>query len=299
MKKDYKYDPEDLESLLMHKTFDELYPEEKSFVLKHLDGSEEYAEMRKTLLLVQREMQDGEGIEARPEIKEKLMARFQSERKGGFLIWLNQLFSSLERNRYRWAIPLSAAGVALLAWFFILDEAPPMGQMADKVEKKELQTKKEGMKRVSISDELEEEKIESEIVEPPAEDTKLDESQVEILAETTSAKEAQEELIAEEESVEFESESLADLSIDDQPELETFEEELKNDPINNADTEPVSNQGITNNQGVTNNSAIRKVVSRSAEAFTATNTDLFEPSNLARPNAEAYTGIMDSFFTAY
>ena len=31
------YDPEDIESLLIHKEFEELYPAEKEFVLKHIE----------------------------------------------------------------------------------------------------------------------------------------------------------------------------------------------------------------------------------------------------------------------
>jgi hypothetical protein len=36
MKDPLKYDPEDIESLLKHKTFSELYPEEREFILKHI-----------------------------------------------------------------------------------------------------------------------------------------------------------------------------------------------------------------------------------------------------------------------
>ena len=48
-----KYDPEDIESLMMHKTFSDLYPEERAFVLKHLDSELEYESMRNTLISVQ------------------------------------------------------------------------------------------------------------------------------------------------------------------------------------------------------------------------------------------------------
>ena len=52
MKRKFKYDPEDLESLLLNKRFNELYPEEKEFVLRHMDSAEEDASMRKTLLSI-------------------------------------------------------------------------------------------------------------------------------------------------------------------------------------------------------------------------------------------------------
>ena len=53
MKEELKYDPEDIESLLKHKAFAELYPEEKSFVLKHISNEDEYENLRSTLLEIQ------------------------------------------------------------------------------------------------------------------------------------------------------------------------------------------------------------------------------------------------------
>ncbi|NNE56464.1 MAG: hypothetical protein HKN32_10615, partial [Flavobacteriales bacterium] len=86
-----KYDPEDIESLLLHKEYVELYPEEKKFVLEHMDSIEEYDSMRKTLLSIQQTEGPGR-IEPREGMKEALLAEFASERRGGFVIWLNSLF---------------------------------------------------------------------------------------------------------------------------------------------------------------------------------------------------------------
>ena len=40
------YDPEDIESLLQERGYDELLEEERAFVLRHLSGREEYEAMR-------------------------------------------------------------------------------------------------------------------------------------------------------------------------------------------------------------------------------------------------------------
>lgn len=45
-----EYDPNDLEALLMHKSFAELFEDERAFVLQHLSDEEEYNSMRKMLL---------------------------------------------------------------------------------------------------------------------------------------------------------------------------------------------------------------------------------------------------------
>jgi hypothetical protein len=50
MNKDFKYDPEDIESLMMHKHFTELLPDEREFVLKHIDSESEYEHLRETLM---------------------------------------------------------------------------------------------------------------------------------------------------------------------------------------------------------------------------------------------------------
>lgn len=123
MKTQKKYDPEDIESLLQHKSFDELYPEERAFVLNHMESPEEYASMRQTLLELQAIDWDKDGIEPRKEIKERLMQEFAVERKGGFIIWLNTLFAQGKSvSWFRSGTFQVAMGVLVLAlvgtWFF-------------------------------------------------------------------------------------------------------------------------------------------------------------------------------------
>jgi hypothetical protein len=302
MKKDNKYDPEDLESLLMHKSFDELYPEEKEFVLKHLEGPGEYEEMRQTLLLVQREMQEGEGIEARPEIKERLLESFHSERKGGFLVWLNQFFSALERNRYKWAVPVAVAGMAIFVWFFIFSEEPPGAQLAENIKKQELKTEKEGIQRIPATEDKKESKMdestldptEEEIIEIEAEEV-IESSESELIAETTDnfIEDDIESNSIGVESPEMEEEATAQSDIAEELETMVNEEESTKTKTSNA----ASNLNIS--QANTSRMTLSENLSINQDEGALTETDFIEPSNLARPNAEAYAGIIDSFFTAY
>lgn len=102
MKDQHTYDPEDIESLLLHKEFHELYPEERDFVLRHIDTEEEYIEMRNTLLAIQ----EFSTTQAPPpsSVKENVMAAFHEEyaKKPRFSLngWLYGLFS-FDRQWYR------------------------------------------------------------------------------------------------------------------------------------------------------------------------------------------------------
>jgi hypothetical protein len=118
MKQFSKYDPEDIESLLLHKQFNELYPEEKEFVLRHLEGIEEYESMRRMLLELKNSEGTDEWLTPDPSIKKALMAEFARERKGRFGIWLNSLFAMPERPIYMQRGVQWSFGVALIAGAF-------------------------------------------------------------------------------------------------------------------------------------------------------------------------------------
>lgn len=89
MSKKQPYDPEDIESLMMHKRFNELYPEEKAFVLRHMESEEEYEHMRKTLRAIVSGSDSEPMLKAPARIKKNLMAEFDTERKSPWIIWLN------------------------------------------------------------------------------------------------------------------------------------------------------------------------------------------------------------------
>ena len=113
MKQFSKYDPEDIESLLLHKQFNE-------FVRRHLEGAEEYESMRRMLLELKNSEGTDEWLTPDPSIKKALMAEFARERKGRFSIWLNSLFAMPERPIYMQRGVQWSFGVALIAGAFFL-----------------------------------------------------------------------------------------------------------------------------------------------------------------------------------
>lgn len=138
MNKQYTYDPEDLESLLRHKSFNELYPEERDFVLKHLDGEDEYNSMR--TLLETLESAPEEHASIRGGHKSEVMEAFRKEKRRPTFS-LNQFFAFLwpaDRDFYR--RPAFALGVVvmLIAGFILVDPFSPNnadGLLAEHIEK--------------------------------------------------------------------------------------------------------------------------------------------------------------------
>lgn len=131
MESSFKYDPEDIESLLLHKQFHELYPEEKEFVLRHLGSPEEYESLRKTLFELRDASRNDEWIEPDAKLKRELMAEFSRERRGGFFVWLNALFALPSRPWYRqtgWQVSL--ASVALIVGLLAFWPAPDTNSVA-------------------------------------------------------------------------------------------------------------------------------------------------------------------------
>ncbi|MEO0404119.1 MAG: hypothetical protein AAF193_04550, partial [Bacteroidota bacterium] len=122
MNPQYKYDPEDLESLLKHKSFKELLPEEEQFVLRHIQSKEEYESLRKTLLAVASNGNDR--VTPRPETKEHLMAMFEEDDRRGFVIWLNSLFGIPQSKSYGPSIAFATVLLAIIgtASVFLLQD---------------------------------------------------------------------------------------------------------------------------------------------------------------------------------
>ena len=82
-KKTYKSD--DIEQLLLQKSYDELSDSEKKFADTQIDSSAEYNEMRATLLSIKRIAQEESLVEVSPKIKANLME--QMERKASRVPW--------------------------------------------------------------------------------------------------------------------------------------------------------------------------------------------------------------------
>jgi hypothetical protein len=118
------YDPEDIESLMLHKGFGDLYPEEREFVLKHVESAEEYESMRRILLELS---QTPDNRMERPDasLKDELMHLFAREKRGRFILWLNSLVMSFQGDRVIWyrrpAVQVAFGTILILAgiWWFM------------------------------------------------------------------------------------------------------------------------------------------------------------------------------------
>lgn len=75
------YDPEDIESLLEHKSFNELYPEERQFVLRHIDSEREYESLRETLLTLRGLVKEGSDITPDKTIRRNVLSAFEAQHK--------------------------------------------------------------------------------------------------------------------------------------------------------------------------------------------------------------------------
>ncbi|QQR86420.1 MAG: hypothetical protein IPJ76_17820 [Flavobacteriales bacterium] len=91
MERREQYDPEDIESLLMERPFEELLPEERAFVLRHLKDADEYEAMRATLNALRNLHEDNEPVAADATVRENVMAAFREQRRPRFQIWLNSV----------------------------------------------------------------------------------------------------------------------------------------------------------------------------------------------------------------
>ena len=81
--------------LLASKTFEELLPEEKTFVLAHVDSKQEYAEIRSTLLAVKKAADSGDLIQPEVQVKDNLIALMEKKRDRGAWFTLNGLMGFL------------------------------------------------------------------------------------------------------------------------------------------------------------------------------------------------------------
>jgi|GEM_PF-1574940 len=113
----HTYEPEDLERLMRTKSFEELLPEERAFVLRHVESSEEYGQVRQ--LMIEVEGTDHDLYDPPAAVWKNLQREFRNQKKSLFVHWLNVLaqrwseFTSLQRVAYSGLA--MAAVVTLLA----------------------------------------------------------------------------------------------------------------------------------------------------------------------------------------
>ena len=91
MERREQYDPEDIESLLQERGFDELLEEERAYVLRHLSGREEYEQMRALLHQVRDNDREFAPIEADELVRMNVMQAFRSQQQPQWKIWLNSI----------------------------------------------------------------------------------------------------------------------------------------------------------------------------------------------------------------
>lgn len=110
------YDPEDIESLLQERGFDELLEEERAYVLRHLTGREEYEAMRALLYQVRDDVSKQPPLQADADVKTAVMAAFRAQQQPQWRIWLNSLGALLwpKEMSAMWRPALAIASVALL-----------------------------------------------------------------------------------------------------------------------------------------------------------------------------------------
>lgn len=79
MNKKTPYNPNDIEQLLLKKSYEQLTQEEKVFADSQVDSSAEYNEMRATLISIKHLAQEESVVEVSPQIKEDLMKMMEEK----------------------------------------------------------------------------------------------------------------------------------------------------------------------------------------------------------------------------
>ena len=129
MDNEFTYDPEDLERLLKEKSFSELLPEEKAFVLQFVENDLEYDSMRETLesLIAVPSMEEAifttakEALMAAVEGKTVENQKEEREEKTGFWAWL---WNTNKTILYRPGFQLASLALVLVSVFYIATFSP-------------------------------------------------------------------------------------------------------------------------------------------------------------------------------
>ena len=123
MERHERYDPEDIEHLLSERSFDELLPEERAFVLRHVSGREEYETMRSLLRHVRKGEPERMEITADERVRGAVLEAFRAQQQPQWRIWLNSvaaLFQVREADGF-WRPAMAFGGLAVLVglgvWF--------------------------------------------------------------------------------------------------------------------------------------------------------------------------------------
>ena len=91
MERRERYDPEDIESLLSERSFDELLEEERAYVLRHLTDRNEYETMRGLLLHMRTSDREQEPLVAPDSVRSNVINAFRAQQRPKWQIWLNSV----------------------------------------------------------------------------------------------------------------------------------------------------------------------------------------------------------------
>lgn len=131
-----RYDPEDIETLMQERSFDELLEEERAYVLRHVSGRAEYEAMRALLMQMRHVSQDHGTMEADPAIRGRIMQAFREQQRPQWSIWLNSVGAWLvPENAFAfWRPALAFASLALVigtAVLLVQQAAAPQAELAE------------------------------------------------------------------------------------------------------------------------------------------------------------------------
>lgn len=116
MERRERYDPEDIESLLSERSFDELLEEERAYVLRHLADRNEYETMRGLLLHMRTSDREQEPLIAPDSVRSNVINAFRAQQQPKWQIWLNSVGTLLWPKEMSglWRPALAFASLAVL-----------------------------------------------------------------------------------------------------------------------------------------------------------------------------------------
>lgn len=116
MERRERYDPEDIESLLTERSFDELLEEERAYVLRHLTDRNEYETMRGLLLHMRTSDREQDPLVAPESVRSNVINAFRAQQRPKWQIWLNSVGTLIwpKDMSAMWRPALAFASLAVL-----------------------------------------------------------------------------------------------------------------------------------------------------------------------------------------
>lgn len=113
-----QYDPDDLEHLMLERSFGDLMEEERAFALRHVADAAEYGRMRALLQQVHAQDRDLGAQDAGPEVRERVLQAFRSRQRPEWRFSMNSFGAAFLPSRssgmWRPALVLGALVLAVL-----------------------------------------------------------------------------------------------------------------------------------------------------------------------------------------